>query len=581
MALLQIKYGPQTNNLPSFTDGSMYVYTSTTNTTVNSSTVYDANLFFDLGDKRYQIQSAAANKVTNKLTLQLNGTQLGSQFDGHEGVTWNIPLAADIAAGLISNAAQSIYGAKTFKTNVTVEGTVTATGLNPSTTNTKNIGTTNLKWANVYATTFHGALDGNATTATTASKVANKLTIQKNSNTKVEYNGSTAVTITLADLVDGTIPLSYIPAAAQERIVTYGSLSDAQDALDAGNLQPGDMVHISGTNNVMYYVKEGASGGNPTLENFTAGVATQANHVANKLSLVFGSGTSAVTTEYNGSEAVTWTVPFASSSAAGVVSTAAQTFVGAKTFSNAVTLSSGFTSSANSTITGTLTSASIIPSANNSSDLGSSEKKYKTVYATTFNGALSGNATSASKVTNKISFDGRGGSTGSFGLGGANQVDYDGSETVIIGVFKGSTSSADGQGGLVPYPLKADRTKYLKGDGTWASLPTAPSVTQGTGITVSKSGTVYTVSHAEPGTAGTAVGQSSDITLGRESSQATSFKIPRLSKDSLGHVVSLEEHTVTLGSVTVESTMTAANGATKIATVLGTDIYSGVAWGTF
>ena len=38
--------------------------------------------------------------------------------------------------------------------------------LSPSVNNTYNIGTSSLKFANMYATTFHGALDGNANTAT-------------------------------------------------------------------------------------------------------------------------------------------------------------------------------------------------------------------------------------------------------------------------------------------------------------------------------------------------------------------------------------------------------------------------------
>lgn len=36
--------------------------------------------------------------------------------------------------------------------------------------------------------------------------------------------------------------------------------------------------------------------------------------------------------------------------------------------------------------------------------------------------------------------------------------------------FVGATSSADGQSGLVPTPLIADKDKYLKGDGTWDTI---------------------------------------------------------------------------------------------------------------
>jgi hypothetical protein len=38
--------------------------------------------------------------------------------------------------------------------------------LNPKTTNVYTLGTSSLKWNNIYATTFTGALSGNASTAT-------------------------------------------------------------------------------------------------------------------------------------------------------------------------------------------------------------------------------------------------------------------------------------------------------------------------------------------------------------------------------------------------------------------------------
>ena len=48
--------------------------------------------------------------------------------------------------------------------------------LSPSTNNTYNIGTSSLKFANMYATTFHGALDGNANTATALTSSAGSTT---------------------------------------------------------------------------------------------------------------------------------------------------------------------------------------------------------------------------------------------------------------------------------------------------------------------------------------------------------------------------------------------------------------------
>ena len=50
----------------------------------------------------------------------------------------------------------------TVKSNATSNGA----GINPSTNNVYNLGTSSLKWKNIYATTFTGSLSGNASTAT-------------------------------------------------------------------------------------------------------------------------------------------------------------------------------------------------------------------------------------------------------------------------------------------------------------------------------------------------------------------------------------------------------------------------------
>ena len=47
--------------------------------------------------------------------------------------------------------------------------------------------------------------------------------------------------------------------------------------------------------------------------------------------------------------------------------------------------------------------------------------------------------------------------------------------------FMGATSVTDGNAGLVPQPLIADKDKYLKGDGTWATVQAGPTVVQTTG----------------------------------------------------------------------------------------------------
>lgn len=91
----------------------------------------------------------------------------------------------------------------------TLTGTLTSRAITPRATNTYNIGTSSLKFANVYATNFVGALSGNATTATTATK-ANQLTTARtitaslSSSTAGSFNGTANVTVGTT----GTLPIS-------------------------------------------------------------------------------------------------------------------------------------------------------------------------------------------------------------------------------------------------------------------------------------------------------------------------------------------------------------------------------------
>lgn len=63
----------------------------------------------------------------------------------------------------------------------------------PSATNKYTLGTSDLKWSNVYATTFTGALSGNATTASSAAKVtiANSNPTSSTTYRAAFYNGDT------------------------------------------------------------------------------------------------------------------------------------------------------------------------------------------------------------------------------------------------------------------------------------------------------------------------------------------------------------------------------------------------------
>lgn len=60
---------------------------------------------------------------------------------------------------------------------------------------------------------------------------------------------------------------------------------------------------------------------------------------------------------------------------------------------------------------------------------------------------------------------------------------YQAISSVSIDDMTGATSSADGEHGLVPAPLIADREKFLRGDGTWANVHTVLTQTLAAGST--------------------------------------------------------------------------------------------------
>lgn len=74
----------------------------------------------------------------------------------------------------------------------------------------------------------------------------------------------------------------------------------------------------------------------------------------------------------------------------------------------------------------------------------------------------SGSAGSTVQVVTGIETDGKGHVTGVIS-GAATDTTYN--------VFGGATADQDGSTGLVKKPLKADKDKFLKGDGTWADTP--------------------------------------------------------------------------------------------------------------
>lgn len=127
-------------------------------------------------------------------------------------------------------------------TGGTLTGNLSSRQIAPSATNSYSLGTSSLKWSNVYATTFTGnltgnvtgSLTGNADTATTANKVNNTITIAGDvTSSAVSLNTTSAITITTA-LGAGVVGTNELANKA----VTNGKLADDVGTVYVGSTQP-------------------------------------------------------------------------------------------------------------------------------------------------------------------------------------------------------------------------------------------------------------------------------------------------------------------------------------------------------
>lgn len=156
-----------------------------------------------------------------------------------------------------------------------------ASSLNPAVTNTQDLGTAELRWRNVYATTFNGALKGNADTAS-ALQTPRNIGVKNGEadEAKVSFSGEADVTINLTSLdastlAVGTVPLARLPQGALERLKIVNDL-EAMYALTPEEVQVGDTVQLADTK-VMYRVVDESNLDNENgYVEYAAGLASKA-----------------------------------------------------------------------------------------------------------------------------------------------------------------------------------------------------------------------------------------------------------------------------------------------------------------
>lgn len=131
-------------------------------------------------------------------------------------------------------------------TGGTLTGTLNSRAVIPTTTNTCDLGSTTLKWKNVYATTFTGNLSGNATTATSATS-AGKLSPGKS----ISISGGATGT---AQLFDGSkdiiIPVTSLDATTLTGTASIDTTGNAATATKLKTSKTINGTAFDGSNNI-------------------------------------------------------------------------------------------------------------------------------------------------------------------------------------------------------------------------------------------------------------------------------------------------------------------------------------------
>ena len=138
-----------------------------------------------------------------------------------------------LSTGSFGNALviASATGNANFGANIAVSGNIA-----PNTDNTYTLGlSTSNRWANVFATTFTGALTGNATTATSATTAATLATPRAING--VNFDGSAAITVpAAAGTLTGSTLASGVTASSLTSVGTLGTLAVSGGVTNTGGI---------------------------------------------------------------------------------------------------------------------------------------------------------------------------------------------------------------------------------------------------------------------------------------------------------------------------------------------------------
>lgn len=233
--------------------------------------------------------STTATKVSNKLIFT---GAINSTYDGSKEITVNIPT--------------QLEGDYLPLSGGTLTGNLNSRSIIPTSNSTYNLGSSTYKYNIVYANTFNG----NATSSSIASKVANKLIFT--GATTGTYDGSSEITINIPEFqqTNGilTIQLNGGNVEGSNKFTFNGSVNKTVDITPSsiGAVTSSELNNylslLGGTINGNLYVNGTITANN--LNGELNGNATSANKVNNQLSFI-----GYQTKSYDGSQAVEIEIP--------------------------------------------------------------------------------------------------------------------------------------------------------------------------------------------------------------------------------------------------------------------------------
>ncbi len=270
----------------------------------------------------------------------------------------------------------------------------------PTVTETQDIGSSSVKWRNVYAKSF-GAMSGTSISVTGDANIGGSLTVTGPSTFNGNVTTGTSSTVTISNTAAST---SNSTGALQ---VKGGIL-----ALKASRFADNVVFVTTATHTGKVTFSEATAAtqtGTTASATFAGGIyVAKASRFAGTIWVggnVVGSGDGS----FAGNLSVTGTGTIGSTLSVTGASTFNNdtTTTGVATFNGNVVINSSASAdsltvgslvvSGNTSLINTANTSTLLPSSNNTYNIGSDALKYASIYATTLNGELNGNASSADK----------------------------------------------------------------------------------------------------------------------------------------------------------------------------------------